>query len=203
MGYKFVSCLKIYTVRTCRIFSEKFLKHRNLLNFWLQTGRCSFCCIKIFSLFFKSERLIAQNPKCAQKSVSALHPNTQWHFVKPWFVLQAYKYSIDRWHHRTICFPCYRWSAFCEIRDETNTAVRVTDGDAGIKLRRHIGAAHYVSVTSGFRCVDFRKFYLPYGAKNGKEEMRPIQKGTALRFVLSLIELMQSIPASPTLTHVI
>jgi len=32
-------------------------------------------------------------------------------------------------------------------------------------------------VTTGFRCVDFRKFYVPYG----QQEIKPTRKGIALR----------------------
>jgi len=87
------------------------------------------------------------------------------------------------------------------MKDEINEAVqRVTDGDEDVKLCRHIGGAHYISVTSGFRCVDFRKFYLPYGVKT-QEEIRPTQKGIALRLdewsdlCSLLIELMGNTPA--------
>lgn len=34
-----------------------------------------------------------------------------------------------------------------------------------------------MSVTSGFQCVDFRQFYMPYGGV----EVRPTKKGVALR----------------------
>ena len=53
-------------------------------------------------------------------------------------------------------------------------------GDEGIKLWQHIGGTHYVSVTSGYQCVDFRKWFQPYGSKDG--EIKPTKKGMALRF---------------------
>ena len=34
-----------------------------------------------------------------------------------------------------------------------------------------------MSITSGFQCVDFRQFYMPYGSV----EVRPTKKGVALR----------------------
>ena len=36
---------------------------------------------------------------------------------------------------------------------------------------------HYISVTSGYKCVDFRKFYVPYGQAG----VKPTKKGIALR----------------------
>jgi len=52
-------------------------------------------------------------------------------------------------------------------------------GDENIKYREHIGAGHYVSVTSGYKCVDFRQWYRPYGTEEGT--IRPTKKGVALR----------------------
>jgi len=62
----------------------------------------------------------------------------------------------------------------------TNDAVdKVLAGHQNVKARLHIGGAYYLSVTSGFRCVDFRKFYRPYDA-NSNDEIRPNRKGVAL-----------------------
>jgi len=49
----------------------------------------------------------------------------------------------------------YRWAAFRQnIVDISVSAKAVAAGDEGIKLWQHIGGAHYVSVTSGYHCVD-------------------------------------------------
>jgi hypothetical protein len=48
--------------------------------------------------------------------------------------------------------------------------------DEEVKLRLHVGAARYVSVTSGYRCVDIRKYYL---ARDGA--IKPTKTGIALR----------------------
>ena len=51
----------------------------------------------------------------------------------------------------------------------------------GTRPLRPIGidapGGHYISVTSGYKCVDFRKFYVPYG----QSEVKPTKKGIALR----------------------
>ena len=46
-----------------------------------------------------------------------------------------------------------------------------------VNYRQHIGGGHYVSVTTGFQCVDFRKFFVPYG----QTEIKASRKGVALR----------------------
>jgi len=44
-----------------------------------------------------------------------------------------------------------------------------------VKYQHYIGGANYVSVTSGFKYVDFRTFFIPYGGvepKTGEERHR-------------------------------
>ena len=38
---------------------------------------------------------------------------------------------------------------------------------------------YYIAVTSGYRCVDFRKFYKPYGSAEG--HIKPTKRGISLR----------------------
>ena len=47
-----------------------------------------------------------------------------------------------------------------------------------VKLQHHIGGA-YVSVTTGYSCVDLRKFYQPYDSKDS--QVKPTRRGMALR----------------------
>ena len=54
------------------------------------------------------------------------------------------------------------------------------DGIPDIKIQQHVGGDNYISVTSGFLCVDLRKFYRPYNAKNDGE-IKPTRKGVTLR----------------------
>ena len=53
------------------------------------------------------------------------------------------------------------------------------EGDENVKYREHVGRAHYISVTSGYKCVDFRQWYQPYGTEDGT--IKPTKKGVALR----------------------
>ena len=70
-----------------------------------------------------------------------------------------------------------RWAFFCQSMTEINIAVQQLD-EVGreVKLWSHIGGGHYVSVTSGFRCVDFRKWFQPRDQK----EPKPTRKGITL-----------------------
>ena len=58
--------------------------------------------------------------------------------------------------------------------------------DQLVKYQHHIGRANYVSVTIGFKCVDFRTFFIPYGGV----EPKPTKKGIALR-IPEWIELLR------------
>ena len=70
-----------------------------------------------------------------------------------------------------------RWAQFRLSFDEIDAKVRALVNGETVSYRQHIGGAHYISVTTGFRCVDFRKFYMPYGQK----DIKPTLKGVALR----------------------
>jgi len=70
-----------------------------------------------------------------------------------------------------------RWACFCQSLTEINIAVQqLEEIGREVKLWSHIGGGHYVSVTSGFRCVDFRKWFQPRDQKDPK----PTRKGIAL-----------------------
>jgi len=62
------------------------------------------------------------------------------------------------------------------------------DNKDGVKLERHLGFAWWLSVTSGFHCVDIRKFFIP----RGEERQKPTRTGVTLapREWTSLKELM-------------
>lgn len=73
----------------------------------------------------------------------------------------------------------------------------MTQGQS-IKYQCHIGGGYYVSVTTGFLCVDFRKFFKPYNSA----EVKPTRKGVALRLNewIELRHLIDTIHATyPTL----
>jgi hypothetical protein len=63
--------------------------------------------------------------------------------------------------NRAAAFSFSRWAQFVEFFDEIDSAVDKLVKDEEVKLNLHVGEAWYVSVTSGYRCVDIRKYYLP------------------------------------------
>jgi len=90
---------------------------------------------------------------------------------------------------------------FSEIDSQVKLPLKdVRDGDQPVNNRQHIGRGFYVSVTTGFKCVDFRKFYMPYG----QTEIRSTRKGIALRLaewdqMKKVMELIDG--AYPTLAN--
>jgi hypothetical protein len=75
----------------------------------------------------------------------------------------------------TFIFP--RWAQFVESFDEIDNALgKLVKGETDVKLRIHIGGTWHVSVTSGFRCVDIRKFYV-----SSLGELKATKTGFAIR----------------------
>ena len=67
-----------------------------------------------------------------------------------------------------------RWACFCQSLAEINIAVQQLDEvDRETKLFSHVGGGHYVT---GFRCVDFRKWFQPRDQK----DLKPTRRGVAL-----------------------
>jgi len=70
-----------------------------------------------------------------------------------------------------------RWAQFVENFAEIDDAVaKLASEETDVKLQLHIGGAWFVSVTSGFRCVDVRKFYVAAGG-----ETKATRTGIAIR----------------------
>ena len=74
----------------------------------------------------------------------------------------------------TFTYP--RWAQFVENFDDVDNAVSKLVKGEEVSVRLHIGGAWHVSVTTGYRCVDIRQFYL---AKDGST--KATRTGIALR----------------------
>jgi hypothetical protein len=68
------------------------------------------------------------------------------------------------------------WTTLANEFDNIDEAVKQLRENKYVKYFKHIGGDFYVSVTTGFWCVDLRKFYL---SKEG--ELKPKREGIALR----------------------
>ena len=70
-----------------------------------------------------------------------------------------------------------RWAQFRHSIPDIETNVKALIEDKPVSYRYPIGGGYYVSVTSGFNCIDIRKFFLPYG----QSDIKPTRRGLALR----------------------
>jgi len=73
-----------------------------------------------------------------------------------------------------------RWENFilyCQQID--NEARELNLKTRSVAFRLHLGDGWYVSVTGGYNCVDFRRFYVPYGTLH--ENLLPTRDGISLR----------------------
>jgi hypothetical protein len=74
-------------------------------------------------------------------------------------------------------FTMSRWAQIVELFDEIDQSVaKLVDGQQKVKLQFRVGAGCYVSVITGSRCVNMRKFY---GLT--RVGVRPTKSGIALR----------------------
>jgi len=71
----------------------------------------------------------------------------------------------------------YRWAQFRHSIPDIETNVKTLIEDKPVSYIHPIGGVYYVSVTSGFNCIDIRKFFLPYG----QTDIKPTRRGLALR----------------------
>jgi hypothetical protein len=87
--------------------------------------------------------------------------------------VRVFEDGSNKW--ATFTYP--RWAHFVEQFVEIDESVtKLTAGQQDVKLQLHVGGGWYVSVTSGFYCVDVRKFYYLPGVG-----VRPTKTGIALR----------------------
>jgi hypothetical protein len=79
---------------------------------------------------------------------------------------------------KSAAFTAKRFVQFLSYVDNIDEAVTQLLMNQDVKLCTHIGGGWYISVTSGFLCVDFRQFYF-----NPFQGERPTKTGIALRIV--------------------
>jgi len=79
--------------------------------------------------------------------------------------------------HKRVCFPLKRWAQFVDIFPIVDQCLENMRQQQAVNLQYHIGGKWYVSLTTGFNCVDIRQFYW-----HKAMGIKPMRKGIALRF---------------------
>jgi len=73
-----------------------------------------------------------------------------------------------------------RLARLMSIREKADIEAReVNRQTCPVAYRAHIGDLYYVSMTTGYGCVDIRRFYVPYGLAS--EYVCPTRNGLGLR----------------------
>jgi len=81
-------------------------------------------------------------------------------------------------------FRCYRWAAFRQVIDDTDRNLKsVLNGDQNVKFLQH------VSVNSGYRCVDMRKWFQSF---YDADDIKPTKRGVSLRLNDRVVRSVQS-----------
>ena len=78
---------------------------------------------------------------------------------------------------KTVTFPSQRWGRFMEVLPQVEEAVNQLQAKQFVQLSLHLGGSYYLSITTGFQCVDIREYYFNRTMK----EVKPCKKGIALR----------------------
>lgn len=94
---------------------------------------------------------------------------------------------------KTIKFDVNRWAHFIAVLVQVDdNAMELNRKSRPVTFRKHLGDGYYVSVTTGWMCVDFRKYYVPYGLPS--DQVRPTKAGISLRLD-EWADLMKTIPS--------
>jgi len=83
----------------------------------------------------------------------------------------------DKVTKKAAVFTPARWASFLQCVDEIDHQLNRLTSSEDVGYCMHYGGAWHVSLTKGFRCVDLRKFYVPFGQALWK----PTKEGIALR----------------------
>jgi len=78
---------------------------------------------------------------------------------------------------KTVTLPSQRWGRLMEVLSQVDEAVNQLEAKQYVQLNLHLGGKYYLSVTTGFACVDIREYYFNRTA----QEVKPCKKGIALR----------------------
>jgi Transcriptional Coactivator p15 (PC4) len=77
---------------------------------------------------------------------------------------------------KSATFSSSRWAQFTEVVNQVDEAVNSLISKQAVHLNLHIGGKWHISVTTGYACVDFRRYY--YNKTKGP---CPTKTGIALR----------------------
>ena len=70
-----------------------------------------------------------------------------------------------------------RWSQFRQSIEAIETHLKSLHAGEPVSYKQPIGGGYYISITSGFYCIDIRKWFMPYG----ETDIKPTRQGVALR----------------------
>jgi hypothetical protein len=77
---------------------------------------------------------------------------------------------------KCVTLPARRWAALLAYESEIDGSVHRLQAKQNVHYKSHLGGGYFVSVTTGFLCVDIREFY--YSKAQG--EPRPTRHGIAM-----------------------
>ena len=94
---------------------------------------------------------------------------------------------IDKKTAKEAVFTATRWASFRQCMDEVDEQLNMMSQEQDVAYRYHYGGGWHVSVTTGFKCVDLRKWYVRFG----ETEVKPTRTGIAVTYYLRLPERLK------------
>jgi hypothetical protein len=79
--------------------------------------------------------------------------------------------------NKTVTFPSKRWAQLVILFNQIEEALHQLIARQYVLFKQHIGGGCYVSITTGFQCIDLRYFYFNHITG----EPKPTKKGIALQ----------------------
>jgi len=84
---------------------------------------------------------------------------------------------IEKKNGKEAVFTATRWASFRQCMDEVDEQLNMMSQEQDVAYRYHYGGGWHVSMTTGFKCVDLRKWYVRFGETG----VKPTKTGIALR----------------------
>jgi len=84
---------------------------------------------------------------------------------------------IDKKNGKEAVFTATRWASFRQCKDKVDEQLNMMSQEQDVAYRYHYGGGWHVSMTTGFWCVDLRKWYVRFGETG----VKPTKTGIALR----------------------
>ena len=87
-----------------------------------------------------------------------------------------YFITIEEFEKTSLTMPAKRWKALFDLEKEIDENVHLLKNGRDVNFKEHFGGGFYVSVSTGYLCVDLRRHF-----HHPEKGIHPTKDGVALR----------------------